>query len=92
MYRTTKRFEKERKKLPYNIQEDIDEALAAFAKNRWDETLNYKRPRKNRNLCTIRVNYKFRIIGIVDGDLSAGNVVFYSVCSHDVCDKIISRL
>lgn len=90
--RTTPNFEREYKRLPRNIQRQVDEALDLFAENRWQTGLNYKRPRKNKDRCTIRVNNKYRMLGIFEGDFRDGDVMWYSVCSHDACDKKISRL
>ena len=89
--RTTRNFKKEYRRLPGNIQRQVDEALALFAENRWQAGLNYKRPRKDRDRCTLRVNNKYRMIGIFGGEFRDGNVVWYSVCSHDACDKKIKR-
>lgn len=88
--RTSPNFEKEYKRLPRNIQQQVDQAFVDFAENRWQTSLNYKRPRK-KDRCTIRVNDNYRMIGIFRGEFRDGNVVWYSVCSHDACDKKIKR-
>lgn len=74
------RFEKRYNRLPKELQKQTDKALRLFDTVPRPNGLRLKQT--GQNLWAIRVNRKYRILGILDGNLESGTMVWYWVGRH----------
>jgi len=82
-YRFSKRFKKEYKSLPKNVQKAFDEKLTLFLKNMGHPSLRVKRIQGTRDRWEGSVTMKYRFTFQFDNDIA----IFRAIGTHDILDR-----
>ena len=82
-YRFSKRFKKEYKSLPKNVQKAFDEKLTLFLKNMDHPSLRVKRIQGTRVRWEGSVTMKYRFTFQFDNDIA----IFRAIGTHDILDR-----
>lgn len=82
-YRFSKRFKKEYKSLPKNVQKTFDEKLTLFLKDIGHPSLRIKRIQGTRGRWEGSVTMKYRFTFQYDND----KVIFRAIGTHDVLGR-----
>lgn len=85
--RRDEQFNKLFAQLPQSVQEQAKAAYKLFKKNPYDPRLHFKRIASSRSTYSVRINYDYRALGRLEGDI----INWYWIGSHEAYNKLYSR-
>ncbi len=86
--KTTQRFRERLARLPKEIQQQAANSYRLFRENPDHPSLSFKKIPPHKAVYSVRINIKYRAVGVVDGD----TIVWFWVGVHAEYEELLKHL